>query len=186
MSTGTDERDTPLAPDEAFAALGNETRMEILRTLGDADEPLTFSELRDRVGMADSGQFNYHLGKLGEHFVGGTEDGYRLQRAGKRVVEAVLSGAVTGAPVVEPTETDDACLYCGAPTTVSYREGMLARAPRVRARSTATSKPRARSRTPWRTDTSTPTTSRPRAWRVVGSPRPSTLPGRGPGSRSWR
>ena len=127
MSTGTDDQGEPLAPDEAFAALGNETRMAILRTLGDADGALTFSELRDRVGMADSGQFNYHLGKLDDHFVRDTGDGYTLQRAGERVVEAVLSGAVTDAPVVEPTETDDACPYCGAPTAVSYRQGILAR-----------------------------------------------------------
>ena len=81
----------------------------------------------DRVGMADSGQCNYHRGKLESHLVRDTGEGYALQRAGEGVVEAVLSGAVTDAPVVEPTETDDACPYCGAPTAVSYRQGVLAR-----------------------------------------------------------
>lgn len=42
-----DDRDpesAPLAPDDAFALLGNETRMEMLRTLGDADEPMSFTD----------------------------------------------------------------------------------------------------------------------------------------------
>jgi hypothetical protein len=87
-----------LSPDDAFATLGNETRLGILQTLGRAGEDLSFSVLRDRVGVEDSGQFNYHLEQLVGHFVRKTEDGYQLRRAGRRVVEAVLSGAVTDAP----------------------------------------------------------------------------------------
>ena len=54
------------APADAFALVGNETRAEILRVLG--EEPwagLSFSELRSRVDPdLDSGQFNYHLQQL--------------------------------------------------------------------------------------------------------------------------
>lgn len=116
MSTEAGPGDTTLTPNEAFAVLGNETRMEILRTLGDADESLPFSELRDRVETKDSGQFNYHLDKLAGHFVGQTEEGYTLRQAGRRVIQAVLSGAVTDAPTLERTEIDWPCHYCGAPT----------------------------------------------------------------------
>lgn len=114
--------DTTLAPDDAFAVLGNETRMEILQTLGAADSPLPFSELRGRVGMLDSGRFNYHLDELVGHFVDRTEDGYELQRAGERVIEAVLSGAVTETPEIEPTLIDQSCQYCGGPVGVRYRD----------------------------------------------------------------
>ena len=39
MSGGLDpEETTTVPPDEAFAALGNETRIRILQVLGDADE----------------------------------------------------------------------------------------------------------------------------------------------------
>ena len=69
----TDSR--TLQPDEAFVTLGNETRIEILRALQDAGGPLAFSELRDRVGVDDPGQFNYHLGKLAGHFVRKDEGG---------------------------------------------------------------------------------------------------------------
>lgn len=116
-----------LAPDEAFGVLANDTRMDILRALADADGALAFSELRDRVGIRQGAQFNYHLDKLVGHFVAKTDDGYALRQAGQRVVEAVLSGAVTEAPVLEPTEVEHSCPYCGAPNMVSYHEERVER-----------------------------------------------------------
>jgi hypothetical protein len=114
-----------LPPDEAFVALGSETRIKILRELQDADGPLAFSELRNRVGVDDPGQFNYHLGKLVGHFVRKDEDGYALRTAGTRIIEAVLAGAVTNAPVLEPSRLDAPCPYCGAEIEISYREERL-------------------------------------------------------------
>jgi hypothetical protein len=122
--TAENRADT-LSPDEAFAALGNETRLNILQTLGEADRPVSFSTLFDRVGAADSGGFNYHLDRLVGHFVEKTTAGYELRQAGRRVVEAVLSGAVTDAPVVERTRLDQSCHYCGAPLEVSYRQDRI-------------------------------------------------------------
>jgi ribosomal protein S27AE len=126
VSTGSDESDPEtLSPDEAFAVLGNDTRMEILQALVAADGPLSFSEPRDAVGMRDSGQFNYHLAEVEGHFVRKTDDGYRLRQAGRRVVEAVLSGAVTDDPVVEPTRIDEPCPLCGAPTVMAFFRGRV-------------------------------------------------------------
>ncbi|MEF8791004.1 MAG: ArsR family transcriptional regulator, partial [Haloarculaceae archaeon] len=68
---------------EAFELLGNETRLAILVALWEQYEPfgrdgaVRFSELRARVGTADSGRFNYHLDRLDDHFVESTDDGYR-------------------------------------------------------------------------------------------------------------
>lgn len=117
--------DSTLPPDEAFAVLGNETRIQILQSLGEADEPMGFTELRDRVGMRDSGQFNYHLNQVVGHFVRQTDDGYELRQPGIRVIEAILSGAVTGAPEMESTSIDVPCIYCGGGTEVSYRQERL-------------------------------------------------------------
>lgn len=125
MASETDEDDTTLGPDEAFAVLGNETRINILQTLAEANESLRFSQLRDRVGVRDSGQFNYHLDKLAGHFVIQTDDGYLLGSAGSRVIEAVMSGAVTQTPVMEPTRLDAPCPYCGAAIEVDYRDEYL-------------------------------------------------------------
>lgn len=122
MSPATDDATQTIPPDDAFARLGNEIRMEILQELGRATNPLSFSEVRERVGIGDSGQFNYHLGKLEGHFVRETDDGYELRQPGRRVIEAVLSGAVTETPALEPTQIDFGCRLCGAPVKVSYGE----------------------------------------------------------------
>jgi len=119
------DRDATLPPDEAFAVLGNETRMGILRALGDADGPLSFSELRDRVGTRDSGRFNYHLERLAGHFVRKTGDGYALGRPGRRVIEAVLSGALTDDPAFDRTRVDESCEYCGASIEIRWHEGSV-------------------------------------------------------------
>ncbi|MFB6233830.1 MAG: winged helix-turn-helix domain-containing protein [Halopenitus sp.] len=113
---------TALSPDEAFAALGNAVRLQILRTLGAADEPLAYSDIFDRVEYDDSSNFDYHLEQLVGHFVSKTEEGYDLWQAGQRVVEAVLSGAITDNPILEPTTIDDPCPYCGADTRVAFQQ----------------------------------------------------------------
>lgn len=111
-----------LSPDEAFALLGNETRLQILQALGAADEPLVFSELFERVEYETTANFSYHLERVLGHFVRQTEAGYSLARAGERVVEAVLSGAVTERPVLERTPADEPCYRCGGTMEVSYQE----------------------------------------------------------------
>lgn len=109
-------------PTVAFSVLGSETRLKILQVLGEADGPLSFSTLRETVGTADSGQFNYHLHKLEGLFVRKTDGGYVLRQAGRRIIEAILSGTLTDDTTLEPTPTDSPCYFCGAPVAVSYSE----------------------------------------------------------------
>lgn len=123
--TGDQETDRRLPPDEAFSILGNETRVAILRALGEAGEPLSFSALYERVDAANSAQFNYHLDKTVGHFVERTGDKYRLASAGERVVEAVLSGAVTDQPEPDRRQVELSCHYCGAPVEIAWRAGGL-------------------------------------------------------------
>lgn len=125
MASDIEETDlSGVPPAEAFAALGDEIRMEILRVLGKADDSLSFSSLYERVGVGDSGQFNYHLKKLTGHFVENTDDGYRLRQAGERVVQAILSGAITDDPILAPTVIDIPCPYCSASTVLGYQGGI--------------------------------------------------------------
>jgi hypothetical protein len=83
-------------------------------------------QLRERVGVADSGQFNYHLEQLVGHFVRKTDNGYQLRRTGRRVVEAVLSGAVTTAPDLDRTRVEETCELRGAPVEVARDGGTIA------------------------------------------------------------
>lgn len=121
---------TGVEPDEAFALLGNETRIAILTALWEAYEPyadstLSFSALRERVGTADSGRFNYHLERLVGHFVVRNEDGYLLTASGVKVAQAIVAGTATEPPELPRTEIDAPCFRCEAPTAIAYRHRFL-------------------------------------------------------------
>lgn len=113
---------------DAFKALGNETRLAILLALWEAYDPhaetnaIPFSELRDEVGVADPGRFNYHLTELTDEFVSPTDDGYVLRRSGYSVVQTVIAGTMIEEATLEPTEIDIACPYCDAPTAIGYED----------------------------------------------------------------
>ena len=111
------------SPEQAFALLDNEIRLAILRTLSDAGEALSFSELRERVGERDSGKFNYHLGKLTDHFVRRTDSGYEPTIAGQQVVGALLAGTYTADMSLDPIEIDSECPSCGeSPLIAEYAD----------------------------------------------------------------
>jgi hypothetical protein len=112
-----------LDPDEAFGVLANETRLSILEALWAAEEPpVTFSELRRAVGMGDSAQFNYHLGKLTGQFVTKTDDGYALAHAGRAVVQAVVSGTFNERPELDPFPVEGECSACGHGLQARYED----------------------------------------------------------------
>jgi predicted transcriptional regulator len=76
-------------PETAYALLASEPRVGIVRALGESDEPRSFTALKERVGIRDSGRFNYHLQRLVGTFVERTECGYVLTDDGERVVESI-------------------------------------------------------------------------------------------------
>lgn len=126
--TGSDGETPGLSPDEAFALVGNETRMAILRTLWEAYDPyasdnsVPFSEIYYRVEIEDTGNFNYHLGKLTDHFVRQTDDGYVLTQLGFYVVRGVIAGTVGERPSVGPARIDADCPLCAGSVEVVYRD----------------------------------------------------------------
>lgn len=124
-----DDRDAAerLSPEAAFALLGSDLRLAIIRALGEAEGPLSFSSLRERVGERDSGRFNYHLGQLVDHFVrradgDAGEAGYELTLAGSRVVGAVLEGTYTASAAFEPIEVGEPCPLCGGSILAEYAD----------------------------------------------------------------
>jgi hypothetical protein len=115
------EFDQAADPEEAFTALADETRVSILRALWEAEESkLSFSTLREAVGMRDSGQFNYHLDKLTDRFVAKTEGGYHLMLAGYLVNGAISAGAFTMEGTIDERELADPCALCGGTRTFRY------------------------------------------------------------------
>jgi hypothetical protein len=125
-----------LSPDEAFATLGNEIRLDIIRVLwragaayeyddgSDTVETVPYSELQAEIDIDDNGKFNYHLSKLLPHFVRRTDDGYRLSSAGKQIARTVI--AVSGAESLDfSRELDEDCPLCGAAVAVTYEDQWL-------------------------------------------------------------
>lgn len=96
---------------EAFDLLSDQIRLDILRTLGEAkagdeETPVSFSDLQQRVGVDDNGRFNYHLTQMVDGFVEKASGGYQLRPRGMRVYQAIISGAYTDEPDVEPATVD--------------------------------------------------------------------------------
>ncbi|MFC7068062.1 winged helix-turn-helix domain-containing protein [Halobaculum lipolyticum] len=146
--------DADLAPAEAFALLGNETRIDILQALHgatierDDGTPIQFSELYDRVDLDDSAHFNYHLKQLLDHFVrkvecdpadpdgstadgssgGATDDcveGYEFRTPGWKVVRSVFAGTFTGRSEVGPFDAPGDCYECGGDLEARYANERL-------------------------------------------------------------
>ncbi len=115
------------APADAFALVATEQRFEMLTALWTAQQegepPLAFSEFHDRVGMRDSGQFNYHLDKLTPRFVRQTEDGYALTFAGQQMIGAAVSGTYTETGVAVDAVPVGGCPQCASTLEGRYESG---------------------------------------------------------------
>jgi DNA-binding transcriptional ArsR family regulator len=115
---------------DTFELLADETRADILRALAtyQRDSPeagvLAFSELRERVGVRDSGNFNHHLGKLTDRFVAKTPEGYRLTPAGTRLAALVAAGFESSAHATGE-RIDAVCPDCESPLTVAHEDGVV-------------------------------------------------------------
>ncbi|MFB6120503.1 MAG: ArsR family transcriptional regulator [Halobacteriaceae archaeon] len=120
------DRIAPAALDDVLSLIANETRLEILRQMWDAyPDTLSFSTLRSRVGMRDSGTFNYHVDRLTPEFLRTVDGEYTLTYAGRTVVGAAVSGQFTDADSVEvgPVPAGD-CLHCGGTAMARYEGGL--------------------------------------------------------------
>lgn len=118
--------------DDTYAALADETRVRILVALADQyDEAwssgwLTFSELRDRVGIDDTSRFSYHLDELQDEFVRKEDGRYRPRVAALEIVSAIRAGTYDDEDLaVERRATDYECPHCGAALIATYGDHSL-------------------------------------------------------------
>ena len=88
----------PTLTADLFGLLSDETRVRIVGELyvvhqrRPSDPTLSFSALVDRVGVTDTGRFNYHLGRLRGTLVEKRENGYALTPAGNRLGSLLVDG----------------------------------------------------------------------------------------------
>lgn len=127
------DRDASTASADAFAALGHEHRVAILRALLEAERdpdvsyPTSFSRLRELAGIERSSQFSYHLSELDGRFLARVDGGYRFLYAGWKVVRAIAAGTYDGSGGLEPTPVDGTCYACAREAlTLEYVSDSLA------------------------------------------------------------
>ena len=127
MTTDSDDTGVDRATEDAFATLGDETRLRILIELGRAvsegghGSGLSFSDLRERVGVSDSGRFNYHLDKLEGRFVRKNNNGnYTARYSALAVVSAFYAGAYAPERTEQTAETDRTCMECDRSLEMRY------------------------------------------------------------------
>lgn len=119
-----------ITPEQAFELLGHETRVAILEALWESSRlpdreetddsidwypgtnAISFTDLRNCVGMQDGSQFNYHLEKLVGRFVHKTDNGYVLARAGQRIVSIIRAEEFTDEIVFDSKSIETPCPVC--------------------------------------------------------------------------
>lgn len=91
----TPAADSPATQASLYSLMADETRLRIVqelyavRTDGTDHDGVPFSTLRQRVDVADSGRFNYHLSQLTDRLVTKDDDRYALTPTGERLVRAL-------------------------------------------------------------------------------------------------
>lgn len=132
-----DDRERP-APEEAFALLGHEIRLDILRAFFDsygpvdpddlssarADRTLSYADLMAATGMADSGKFNYHLEKLRGAFVEQVDGGYVPTASAIALYETVVANRPTES-VPSDFEIEESCPNCDSGLRGAYEQEFL-------------------------------------------------------------
>jgi len=127
--------DTAPELEDVFHLLGDDRRMRILRALWESfdferyvtesREGTPFGTLRERAGVDDPGNFNYHLGKLDGVLVERGEDGYVLTPLGYNLLRAVDEHDDFEYTTREEWVTADPCPFCGGDLVAEYRREML-------------------------------------------------------------
>lgn len=122
-----DEGPAGLSPAEAFALVGHEHRVAILRGLlaesREGEYPTSFATLRERAGIDVSAQFSYHLEELTGHFVRRTSEGYELRYAGWEIATSILAGTYNERAEFGPTAIGGVCPRCDETALeAAYRE----------------------------------------------------------------
>lgn len=109
---------------DSFAAVANETRLDILKALW-ADGDATFTDLFDLVDLEDTGQFSYHLNQLIGQFVHKRDDRYTLTNVGREIVMTVFTHVDGSNSLQEPVAMDLQCHSCGTDVLARARGDWL-------------------------------------------------------------
>ena len=120
---------------ELLRLLGNESRMQIMRALWDdfdfpayvieSQSGIRFSTLRERAGIDDPGNFNYHLNQLQGTLITATDESYILTPLGYNVMKAFDHFASFEYTTFDDWTAEDPCPLCSGELVAAYRREMV-------------------------------------------------------------
>lgn len=116
---------------EAFARLGNATRMAILEALTTVEEgrvrptERTFTELFEATDEETTAGFSYHLRQLRGEYVEQVDDGYRLTYAGLKIVREIAAGTYTERFDLDALAVPDPCPFCAGDLSATGEDNVL-------------------------------------------------------------
>lgn len=131
------EQRSSVSASDSFALLSDETRVGIVRALGDnrrrdpADREfvplgeerparLSYSELKDHAGIRDNGRLNYHLNELLGEFVREVPGGYQLTWLGFLAYRYLVAGTFEWTERRDVELDDETCADCGSAFVAEY------------------------------------------------------------------
>jgi hypothetical protein len=114
-----------------FSALASPLRIRILLALTETRQPnwdhrgMSYSDLRDAVGVEDGGRFNYHINELRDQFVRGDDGHYWLTTAGSRVVNEMFAQTFSGTQEPVSGSVEWTCPQDGQPLEATVEYGII-------------------------------------------------------------
>lgn len=116
--------DTGSQPEDTFALVGHEIRVEIIQVLGRNE--LSLSELRSGLDMdIEPSRLHYHLQQLVGHFVEKTDKVYRLNSVGIRLSRNLRAGSLDRREEQVTIEADFECYYCQGRVKAIFNKGTI-------------------------------------------------------------
>ncbi|ELZ78935.1 MULTISPECIES: DUF7351 domain-containing protein [Haloferax] len=126
------------ASEEAFALLGHEIRLDILRAFFERYSPvdpdsrsdvreqrtLSYAELMAATEMEDSGKFNYHLEKLRDVYIEEVAEGYVPTASAIALYEAVIANRPTES-IPADFDIEESCPNCESGLRGKYEQEFL-------------------------------------------------------------
>lgn len=120
---------------ELLKLFGNDTRQRILQTLWEhldlhdyvtrTQAGLSFTELRERAGVSDSGNFNYHIGRLTGKLVEKQDGEYVLTPLGYNLMRSIQELRSFSYEVQPEQRIDTPCPFCGGDLVTEYRRELV-------------------------------------------------------------
>ncbi len=122
-------------PAELLKLFGNDTRRRILQTLWEhlnindyatrGQIGLSFAELRERAGVSDSGNFNYHIGRLTGKLVEKQDGEYVLTPLGYNLMRCIQELRSFSYEAQPEQRVDTPCPFCGGDLVAEYRRELV-------------------------------------------------------------